>query len=234
MRASNLLKWKRTLNELRFKHSELEFIQDINDSHAQEFQMFLEDYCAKKDIDLVDLNKNLLAAQALKIEETQTDSSEILALPETEIDEGGALVIHHKTPEPVHEDEVLTKDGRELSDAFTKLFKQIALYLHPDRLQKLSDDERAERLDLFKEAQAALKEERYYFLLDLSERFGVRTPKNYKQQTRWMKMKINELNSHIEQEKITYNYKFAECETEEHKERLIKNFIYQVFKVHVE
>ena len=233
MRASNLLKWKRTLNELRFKHSELELVEDINESHAQEFQMFLEDFCQRKKVDLEDLNKNLLAAQALKIQE-HISEDERISIPDTEIDQDGALVIHHQTPEPVYHDEVLIKDGRELADAFTKLFKQIALYLHPDRLQNLSDDEKTERLELFKEAQAALKEERYYFLLDLSERFGVRTPKNYKQQTRWMKTKINDLDSQIEKEKITYNYKFAECETEEDRERLMRNFIYQVFKVHVE
>jgi len=233
VRASNLLKWKRTLNELRFKHSELEFIEDINESHAQEFQMFLEDFCQRKEVDLEDLNKNLLAAQALKIQE-HIPEDERISIPDTDIDQDGALVVHHQTPDPVHHDEVLIKDGRELADAFTKLFKQIALYLHPDRLQSLSDDEKAERLELFKEAQAALKEERYYFLLDLSERFGVRTPKNYKQQTRWMKIKIEDLDSQIQKEKVTYNYKFAECEAEEDKERLIRNFIYQVFKVHVE
>jgi len=231
VRASNLLKWKRTLNELRFKHSELEFIKDINESHAQEFQLYLEDFCRLKEVDLVDLNKNLLAAQSIKIEERKQEK---LSLPDTEIDETGALVVYHDTPEPVTDEEILVKDGRELSDAFAKLFKQIALYLHPDRLQNLSDDEKKERLELFKEAQKALKEQRYYFLLDLSERFGVRTPKNYKQQTRWMKSKIQEINSEIESEMITYNYKFAECETEEDKERLMKNFIYQVFKVNVE
>ena len=231
MRTSNLLKWKRTLNELRFKHSELELVEDINESHAQEFQMYLEDFCRKKEVDLIDLNKNLLAAQSLKIEERQ---EERLRIPNTEIDADGALVVYHDTPDPVTDDEVLAKDGRELSDAFAKLFKQIALYLHPDRLQNLSDEDKKERLELFKEAQKALKEERYYFLLDLSERFGVRTPKNYKQQTRWMKSKIHEIDSQITQEMTTYNYKYAECETEDEKERLMRNFIYQVFKVHVE
>ena len=173
MRASNLLKWKRTLNELRFKHSELEFIKDINESHS-EFQLYLEDFCRSKEVDLVDLNKNLLAAQSIKIEERKQEK---LSLPETEIDDTGALVVYHDTPEPVTDEEILVKDGRELSDAFAKLFKQIALYLHPDRLQNLSDDEKKERPELFKEAQKALKEQRYYFLLDLSERFGVRTPK---------------------------------------------------------
>lgn len=232
MRASNLLRWKRTLNELKFKHSELEFIEDINSSHAQEFQMYLEDFCEQKQVDLADLNRNLLAAQTIKIEEHE--NAEALQLPESEIDDDGALVLYHNTPEPVHADEVIEKDGRELYESFAKLFKKIALYLHPDRSQGLTDDEKAERLELFKEAQTALKEERYYFLLELSDRFGVRTPKNYKQQNRWMKIKIQELDSSIQQEKMTYNYKYAECETEDEKQQLMKNFIYQVFKVHVE
>jgi len=227
-----LLKWKRTLNELRFKHSELEFIDDINESHAQEFQRYLEDFCREKEVDLVDLNKNLLAAQSIKIEESQPE--ERLRLPETDVDADGALVVHHDKSEADADDEVLIKDSKELSNAFAKLFKQIALYLHPDRLQNLSDEEKKERLELFKEAQRALKEERYYFLLDLSERFGVRTPKNYKQQTRWMKTKIQEIESKIQNEKATYNYKYAECETEEEKQRLMRNFIYQVFQVHVD
>ena len=232
MRASKLLKWKRTLNELKFKHSELELIEDVNESHASEFQTYLEDFCNEKEVDLEDLNRNLLAAQAIKI--TPPEEVEKFKLPETEIDDDGALVIHHEPPGPPDVDETLVKDGKELADAFAKLFKQIALYLHPDRLQKLSDEEKKERMELFKEAQRALKEERYYFLLDLSERFGVRTPKNYKQQTRWMKIKIEELDSKIRHEKTTYNYKYAECENDDERQRLMRNFIYQVFKVHVE
>tara|TARA_R110001583_G_scaffold95789_1_gene239782 strand:+ start:256 stop:954 length:699 start_codon:yes stop_codon:yes gene_type:complete len=232
VRASNLLRWKRTLNELKFKHSELEFIEDISSSHAQEFQLYLEEFCQQKEIDLVDLNKNLLAAQTIKIEERK--KGETLQLPESEIEEDGALVIHHPPPEPTSDDEVSEKDGRELYEDFSKLFKKIALYLHPDRSQGLTDKEKEERVELFKESQNALKEGRYYFLLELSDRFGVRTPKNYKQQNRWMRSKVQELDSKIQQEKITYNYKFAECDTEEERGRLMKNFIYQVFKVHVE
>ena len=108
------------------------------------------------------------------------------------------------------------------------------MQLHPKRLKNLSDDEKSERLELFKQAQDALKEERYYFLLDLSERFGIRTPKNYNKQTRWMKNKIEYLDSAIGAEKQTYNYKFAECETEEARRFLIRSFLFQVFKVNVE
>ena len=89
MRASNLLKWKRTLNELKFKHSEIEFIEDISESHASEFQAYLEDFCNKKEVDLEDLNRNLLAAQALKV--NVPPAVEKIKLPDTEKGKNGAF-----------------------------------------------------------------------------------------------------------------------------------------------
>jgi len=46
MKARDLLKWKRALNEIKFKHEELELVKEICDSHASEFQIFLEEYCS--------------------------------------------------------------------------------------------------------------------------------------------------------------------------------------------
>ena len=61
MRASNLLKWKRTLNELRFKHSELEFIEDINESTS--IQLLTE--TKSEDSILILLNELLLELKEL-------------------------------------------------------------------------------------------------------------------------------------------------------------------------
>ena len=47
MRARDLLKWKRALNEIKFKHEELQLIKEICDSHGSPFQMFMEDYCTQ-------------------------------------------------------------------------------------------------------------------------------------------------------------------------------------------
>ena len=59
------------------------------------------------------------------------------------------------------------------------------------------------------------------------------SPKNYDQQTRWMKKEIETIEGAIHREKQTYNYLFSEAETEEQKQELIKKFIYQVFRINI-
>ena len=57
MKARDLLKWKRALNEIKFKHEELELVKEICDGHGVDFQIFMEEYCAKNGIDLKALNR---------------------------------------------------------------------------------------------------------------------------------------------------------------------------------
>ena len=131
--------------------------------------------------------------------------------------------------QPLEEHE--TKDKDEMKAIFTKLFRKLALNLHPDRIQGLSEQERSERIDLFKKAKLALDNEDYFLLIEMSDRFKIRNPKNYKQQTKWMKKKIKNLNVEISNEKRTYNFMFGNCDTIEEKEALIKNFLFQIFKI---
>jgi hypothetical protein len=56
-------------------------------------------------------------------------------------------------------------------------------------------------------------------------------PKNYKQQTRWMKARIKQLNQEIQAEKHTYNYVFSECETIDEKAKIVRNFLRQIFQI---
>ena len=57
MRARDLLKWKRALNEIKFKHEELELIKEICRTHGVEFHMFMEEYCEQNGINLGKLNQ---------------------------------------------------------------------------------------------------------------------------------------------------------------------------------
>ena len=126
----------------------------------------------------------------------------------------------------------MSADDIAMHDAFSKLFKQIALKLHPDRIDKLlPDDEIKMRINMFQNANQAFEDKKYYILLDLADRYNITTPKNYEQQTRWMKRESQRIVELVDKEKNTYNYSFAEAETEEEKERLIKKFIYQLFRV---
>ena len=229
MRARDLLKWKRALNEIKFKHEELELIKEICQSHGVEFHMFMEEYCEQNGINLKKLNQEKGAREAKAKQEFQAIEEQQQEPPK------GKMVVseNHFTENapPVEEMFVEEKDHDEMRHAFKDLFKKLALNLHPDRAAGLTAEEREVRLSMFKDAKQALDNGDYFLLLEMSEKFNIRMPKNYKQQTRWMKARIKQLNQEIQAEKHTYNYVFSECETIDEKVKIVRNFLRQIFQI---
>jgi len=228
MRARDLLKWKRALNEIKFKHEELELVKEICDGHGVDFQMFMEEYCAQNNIDLKALNHKRglkmakQKAQENQVKEIEQKTEQTLAHMEN------PQVANAPTVEQIH---VESKDKDEMHKTFKDLFKKLALNLHPDRVGDLTPEERDVRLSMFKDAKQALDNGDYFLLLDMSERFNIRIPKNFKQQTRWMKARIKQIDQEIQAQKHTYNYVFSECETEDEKVKVVKNFLRQIFQI---
>ena len=200
MSASIKIRWRRYLSELRHSHEEIEFIREISKASANEFQKYYEEYCEREQIDLDDLNKT----HSDIIRETYKEGSE----------EG------HK----------MTKDEQEIHDTFNKVFRKLAMILHPDKIPKEAEtNEREEKLNMFKESKQALEKRKYFVLLDLASKFDITMPRNYQQQIRWMKEEIENMEEQIKKERATYNYSFSECETAEEKDALIKKFMVQLF-----
>lgn len=228
MRARDLVKWKRALNEIKFKHEELELVKEICDGHGVDFQMFMERYCAENNIDLKGLNhkrNSNIAKQKAQEEEIK----EIEQQPEP-----GMVRMDNPTIEnapEVREIDIESNDKDEMHKTFKDLFKKLALNLHPDRAGALTAEEREVRLSMFKDAKQALDNGDYFLLLEMSERFNIRIPKNFKQQTRWMKARIKQLDQEINNQKHTYNYIFSEAETESEKAQIVKNFLSQIFQI---
>ena len=228
MRARDLLKWKRALNEIKFKHEELELVKEICDGHGVDFQMFMEEYCAQNNIDLKALNHKRglkmakQKAQENQVKEIEQKTEQTLAHMEN------PQVANAPAVEQIHVD---SKDKDEMHKTFKDLFKKLALNLHPDRVGDLTPEERDVRLSMFKDAKQALDNGDYFLLLDMSERFNIRIPKNFKQQTRWMKARIKQIDQEIQAQKHTYNYVFSECETEDEKVKVVKNFLRQIFQI---
>ena len=227
MRARDLVKWKRALNEIKFKHEELQLVKEICDDHGVDFQMFMERYCADNGIDLKSLNqkkaikdaKQAAAESPKQIQEKKEESLSQLINPPIQ----GAPIVERI--------DVEVKDENEMHKTFKDLFKKLALNLHPDRANGLTAEEREVRLSMFKDAKEALDQGDYFLLLEMSERFNIRIPKNFKQQTRWMKARIKQLDQEINTQKHTYNYIFSECENEYEKVKLVKNFLSQIFQI---
>ena len=232
MPVSKKLKWKRALSRLRFCYDELEYTQESAKAAAPEFEKFYRKYCAERNIQISQLEK----LNKEKIEElygrhkiadkSAEDKPHIDALSNT------AIIIHdNKTSEGTDEYKN-TADDIAMHDAFSKLFKQIALKLHPDRIDKsLSEDEREMRINMFQNANQAFEDKKYYILLDLADRYGISTPKNYDLQIRWMQRESEKVVQQVDSEKNTYNFCFSQAETDEERTTLIKKFMYQLFRV---
>ena len=54
-------------------------------------------------------------------------------------------------------------------------------------------------------------------------------PKNYDQQTRWMKRQVRELKTEVQTMRSTYNYVFSQAETDEQKDTIVRQFVQQLF-----
>lgn len=228
MRARDLVKWKRALNEIKFKHEELSLVKEICNDHGTDFQMFMEEYCAKNGIDLKALNHK----KAVNTPQQQTSENQIKEIEDKQQETLSRMLNPTIQGAPVVEDiDVESSDKDQMRKTFKDLFKKLALNLHPDRANGLTAEEREVRLSMFKDAKQALDDGDYFLLLEMSERFNIRIPKNFKQQTRWMKARIKQLDQEIQKQKHTYNYIFSECETESEKAKIVKNFLRQIFQI---
>jgi len=66
-------------------------------------------------------------------------------------------------------------------------------------------------------------------LLDLTEKYKVGLPSNYKQQTRWMEKKIRDLRDQIGVFRGSFLFAYSDCELDEDKEKIVATYVKQVF-----
>jgi len=228
LRTKDLVKWHRAVNEIRYKHNEVELLQEMADEYNPIFNNHVRKHCEENGIDLEAAQKRAgLSVSVKKSKENHARKEESKLLSDGESseeynDEGSTIDSEATRP---------SVENSEMHDIFKKLFKKLALHLHPDKVMGLTDEERQDRLEMFKEAKRALDEERYFFLLDLSDRFNIKLPSNYKQQTRWMKARSKELDKEILSKKASFNYAYADCDTDVERSKVVEIFLKQVYGI---
>ena len=230
MAISEKIRWKRMVNEIRFLHNEKTLIEEINEESAIEFQEHYLKFAAQNGLDISKLNEQH-AERLEKLYESKMPQIANVDFSNLESATTGSLVPYMEQPEPEDEYTEL-RDDVEIYESFKKLFKKLAMKLHPDKINhQVTIEQGMENLALFKEAKTALDERKYFVLLDLAERFHLTQSRNYKQQIRWMKKEAERINYLIREDRNTYNYLFSGCETEEQKDALVKRFIAQLFAI---
>lgn len=226
------IKLRRVLNELRYLYEELAFIDDICKDATSEFDSYYKQYCAHRDIDIKKLNKEHAEKiqKAYGIEPTEeeptpssvphtgsTDLSPFLEVPEKEF---------------IPNDEAKFK---EMHSMFNKIFKKLALRLHPDRIDNyiLDDDEKFKLKNDFSKARQYLEKKAYSRLLEMAKKYDIYATESLELQLSWFQKERNNINSHIAEQKLTYNYVFSECDSDKKKDDLIRDFLYQLFGIQV-
>ena len=238
MSASNKLKWIRALTKLRYMHEELDLVEQLSKAAAGAFQEHYELFCDERDIDLSELNTQHKESikKAYKGSADSAPQMQSGAIRHTGSYEMELYVASKEVTEQEEELEyVQDTDAIEVHVAFSKLFKKIAIVLHPDKIDStLSDEEIKERVESFTAANAALVKRKYFLLLDVAEKYNITTPRNYSQQVRWMKKEIAKIENTVSNKKMTYNYLFSEAETGIEKDEVIRKFMFQLFGINIE
>ncbi len=241
MSASEKIRWRRLLNELSYLSEEKDFVESIVKESSVDFQQHYSDFCDRMSFNIDSLNER----NAEKIRRMYGINAEDMDIEETKkaLTEAYQEIVKYTEPpvyntnpsqaeEPAGNEYQMTQDEQELHESFNKVFRQIAMILHPDKLDGgLSDEQRNAKIDKFNLAKRSLEERKYFVLLDMAKEFNIKTPRNYKQQIRWMKKEIETLKVAIGNGKTTYNYIFAECESEPEKDALVKKFMQQLFGI---
>tara|TARA_R110000824_G_scaffold92217_2_gene223846 strand:+ start:3208 stop:3891 length:684 start_codon:yes stop_codon:yes gene_type:complete len=225
-------------------YEELDIVEEMSTTAAREFQEYYDEFCQKKDIDIEQLNKN--HAERIKHLYSDADaetsagkipysgSTGIVPFDEQSVASDPKDALH--TEENAFEsDSPIPGDDREMHDIFSKLFKKLAIQLHPDKINTmdLTDEQQADMLKMFTTARSALDERRYFILIDYAEKLKIPLPKNYRQQIRWMKRELETVRTSIGEQMRTYNYMFAEADSEEARDDLMKQFIQQLFQIDI-
>jgi len=230
MLSSKKLKWRRIINELEYLYDEFDIVSELTKQTGPEFEEYYKTYCAKNEIDRDGLNKE----NKERLEDLYGPPPEKREDEPCASEYSGSTSLTLTEPEVSKEEEIEEDESfKELHNEFNKLFKKLALILHPDRIENhTSDDEYKRKLAAdFNKARQSLDKKRYFELIKLAKKYNVLIPENYSVQVRWFKRDKDSIMTEINKTKKTYNYKFSECETDEDRDALIKGFISQVFRI---
>ena len=231
MAKSTKIKYLRIMNELEYLYEEYELLDDIVKDAAGEFEVYYRNFCAINNIDLNKLNEdnkeriaNLYGLKPEQIKET----------PVTEYT-GSTAMIRVDTPDPEPLFEETQEDVgtfKKLHEYFNRLFKKLAMQLHPDRIENYTADEKYKRKMSwdFSEAKSALDKKKYFKLIKIAKKYNIYVTENFTLQLKWFKRERDALIKATQKVKETYNYKFSECETDQEKDEVIKKFLWHLFR----
>jgi len=228
MSISKKLKWRRSINELKYLYNELELITQTCKDASRDFEMYYREYCGRTGLDIGELERQNSERMANLFGEAEVPTIED-GEGEAEITPGSLICVDSpkKDSEPSP-----TEEDKEIHEIFSKLFKKIAIALHPDKVSALdiSPFLAKEMIDTFKSTKKAYDERKYFVLIEVAEKYEIYPPDNYSRQSKWFRRESARVQALIASQKSTYNYIFSEC-PDWQKDELIRRFLNRLFGI---
>ena len=212
-------RWQKVVNELRFLYQEFSLCEEICTDAGPLFQKAFEKFCQENDIPIASKTDPIIEGESglPALQDEKPPPSEAFKDFEQQMD--------LEAPEA---------DEEEIHKIFHKLFRKIAMQLHPDKLSKdLSEPEVQQKSLMFTKAKKAIEDRRYFVLIDYAQLLNIETPTNYADQIKWMHRESQMIHKELSLKRITYGYQYAMCESDEQRRELIINFIKQTLGIEV-
>jgi hypothetical protein len=205
------LKYKKLLNELKFKNEELEIIEEsMYDAHVG-FEEYYSAFLEERGLTRQELEES-------KTKKFEKLSEEMSKPPTQETDETGLTILDQ-----------LSDEDQEAKKVFAKLYKDIVKKCHPDRLS-MDDVEYFNKMNSrFKAATWGYNNAKWSIVSKVAQELGIK-PSNYKKMNGHLRREVKVVDEKIDAHKRTYSWKLYEAEEKEEKDDVIRDFIYVLFR----
>ena len=205
MAVSTFKLYKKLSNELKFKYSELDYVDQACVEGNMDFEEHYRSFCTKHEISITDLE----AKSPEKVKQFSEN-------PEIKKKQGDVEV------KP-------SKDQSRRKKIFQRIFHGIAKKIHPDKfsnMEKTPDIVKKE--EMFKQASEAFDKEKWGQLLEIAEELDIH-PQKYEKVNELLREEISDINKKIVDKQKTYGWLMSQAETEKEKDKIIISFLKTLF-----
>jgi len=203
MSISTFKLYKKLSNELKFKYSELDYVDQACVEGNMEFETHYRDFCDKHNISIADLE----AQQPEKVKQFSDKPT----------------ITKEQKEEEVKAE--LTDEQVRKKKIFQRIFRGIAKKIHPDKFSNMEQTpDVLKKQDMFKRASEALDNEKWGQLLEIAEELDIH-PQKYEKVNELLREEISDVNKKIVAKQKSFGWHMAEAETEEEKDKVIISFL---------
>ena len=207
MAVSTFKLYKKLSNELKFKYSELDYVDQACVEGNMEFEQYYRDFCTKHNISIADLE----ATQPEKVK--QFSDKPTVTEQQKKEDIQAEL-----SPEQVRKKKI-----------FQRIFRGIAKKIHPDKFSNMEQTpDVIKKQEMFKQASEAFDNEKWGQLLEIAEELDIH-PQKYEKVNELLREEISDVNKKIVHLQKTYGWNMSQAETDKQKDDVIISFLKSLF-----